>query len=68
MDLLWIYDGAFVRDSTELGRLYKIIKDNLQNVRIKKLHGKQAYCRYGMAGIHGAIIVEAKVVKRKTKY
>lgn len=24
MDLLWIYDGAFVRDSTELGRLYKI--------------------------------------------
>ena len=35
MDLLWIYDGAFVRDSTELGRLYKIIKDNLQNVRIK---------------------------------
>ena len=68
MDLLWIYDGAFVRDSTELGRLYKIIKDNLQNVRIKKLDGKQAYCRYGMAGINGAIIVEAKVVKRKTKY
>lgn len=68
MDLLWIYDGAFVRDSTELGRLYKIIKDNLQNVRIKKLDGKQAYCRYGMAGINGAIIVKAKVVKRKTKY
>ena len=55
-------------NSTELGRLYKIIKDNLQNVRIKKLDGKQAYCRYGMAGINGAIIVEAKVVKRKTKY
>lgn len=68
MDLLWIYDGAFVRDTTELGRLYKTIKDNLQNVRIKKLDGKQAYCRYGMAGINGAIIVEAKVVKRKTKH
>ena len=36
MDLLWIYDGAFVRDTIELGRLYKTIKDNLQNVRIKK--------------------------------
>lgn len=45
MDLLWIYDGAFVRDTIELGRLYKTIKDNLQNVRIKKLDGKQAYCR-----------------------
>ena len=68
MDLLWIYDGAFVRDTTELGRLYKTIKDNVQNVRIKKLDGKQAYCRYGMAGINGAIIIEAKAVKRKTKH
>lgn len=68
MDLLWIYDGAFVRDTTELGRLHKTIKDNLQNVRIKKLDGKQAYCRYGMAGINGAIIVEGKVANRKKKH
>lgn len=67
MDLLWIYDGAFVRDTTELGRLHKTIRDNLQNVGIKKLDSKQAYCRYGMAGINGAIIVETKVANRETK-
>lgn len=65
MDLLWIYDGAFVKDTIELGKLHKIIEDNVQNVQIKKLDGRQAYCQYGMAGINGAIIVENKVANRK---
>lgn len=65
MDLLWIYDGAFVKDTIELGKLHKIIEDNVQNIQIKKLNGRQAYCQYGMAGINGAIIVENKVANRK---
>ena len=67
MDLLWIYDGTFVRDTIELGKLHRIIGDNVQNVPIKKLDGRQAYCQYGMAGINRAIIVETKRVNRETK-
>ena len=54
-----------VKDTIELGKLHKIIEDNVQNVQIKKLDGRQAYCQYGMAGINGAIIVENKVANRK---
>lgn len=68
MDLLWIYDGALVRDATELGKLHETIEDKMQNVQIEKLDGKQAYCRYGMAGINGAVIVETKVAKGGRKH
>ena len=64
MDLLLIYDGAMVRDSVVLGKLNKTIKDNVKNVQIKILDGKQAYCQYGIAGINGAIIIEAKAANR----
>lgn len=64
MDLLWIYDGTMVRDSAVFGKLNKIIKDNVENVQIKILYGKQAYCQYGIAGINGAIIIETKVASR----
>lgn len=40
------------------------IKDNVENVQIKILYGKQAYCQYGIAGINGAIIIETKVASR----
>lgn len=62
MDLLWIYDGAFVRDTIELGRLYKTIKDNLQNVAY--FPGEGECCRFHVVEKRAGSVMWSGVVAR----